>query len=115
MMKNVLLLAMIAAFIIVGLTAISSNEPKGPIVVGGSIDSCTEDSECVAVSAGCCNCNYGGSNIAINKAFQTAYEKNLSVECRQTACPAVISTDPSCFAAPSCVNNKCTLVPVRNA
>ncbi len=71
--------------------------------------SCSQDSDCVSVKAGCCGCNAGGTNISINKNYKKEWESKLLEECKNLFCPAVMSDDPSCFAKPRCVGNKCVL------
>lgn len=71
---------------------------------------CSQDSDCTSVRDGCCGCGSGGSDIAVNKAYAKELEKKTVAECSNIMCPAVMSKDPSCFAAPKCVNKKCALV-----
>lgn len=70
--------------------------------------SCSENSDCILVKAGCCGCNAGGNAKAINKNFKMDWKG----ECEEIApvmCPSVMSDDPSCFKKPTCVSNKCVL------
>jgi len=73
---------------------------------------CQQNSDCVAVQQdGCCGCNSGGENIAINKEFLEEYNKETKKECKNIDCIAVISKHPSCreTTIPVCHNNKCEL------
>ncbi len=73
---------------------------------------CDEDSDCVKVKAGCCSCYNGGKAIAINKIYEENYDNNLfeRERCDLVDCITQPSDDPSCFATPKCVNNKCELI-----
>lgn len=68
---------------------------------------CKEDSECVIVQEGCCSCNNGGRNTAILKTDEQAWKTKLAGQCADTMCPAVISTDKTCFNVAKCVDGKC--------
>jgi len=70
---------------------------------------CITDDDCVKVARGCCNCYQGGKAIALTKKAAQEWEARLATQCREVACPGVISNDPSCFAQPKCVNNQCVL------
>lgn len=39
-----------------------------------SLNECFKDSDCISVKSGCCGCNAGGSNIAINIKYLDYYE-----------------------------------------
>ncbi len=77
-----------------------------------SIYSCSQDSDCVLVQAGCCNCNHGGQNTAINKNHEESYINNVSSECAAVSCIAVISDHPSCSdqAEAKCIENRCEVI-----
>ncbi len=69
---------------------------------------CAQDSDCVSVKNDCCGCTAGGSATAINKNFESEWREKLN--CEEIMCPAVMSSHPSCFQEPKCVENKCLLV-----
>jgi len=77
-------------------TIINKDIFRGESKTEGNSKSCSADSDCVLVDEGCCNCNSGGKRTAINKNFMEQYNENLEASCKDTACPAVISDDPSC-------------------
>lgn len=70
--------------------------------------SCSQDSDCISVKAGCCGCTAGGRAVAINKSYKNSWRGNCKEE-MPVMCPMVMSDDPSCFAEPRCVKNKCVL------
>jgi len=74
------------------------------------ISQCTQDSDCILVNSGCCGCSYGGGKTAVNKYYIGYWNENLSISCKDISCPAVISTDMSCFSEAKCVNNICKTV-----
>lgn len=71
--------------------------------------SCTQDPDCIRVKGGCCGCGMGGTATAINKKFEKEWQNKFSNECQGIGCKAVLSSHPSCFKEPKCVNNKCVL------
>ena len=75
---------------------------------------CVEDIQCIKVQEDCCACNYGGKNVAINGLFESLYRATILAGCEDVLCPAVISSDPSCFdgVQAKCVNGQCKLVEV---
>lgn len=68
---------------------------------------CTQDSDCVSVKNDCCGCTAGGSAVAINKSLESEWQKKL--DCKEIMCTAVMSSHPSCFQEPKCVESKCIL------
>ena len=72
---------------------------------------CDSDSDCVAVEADCCGCTGGGENIAITRNYTTLWEREIGRKCKDSACPAVMSQDISCFSSAVCNNNACELKP----
>lgn len=82
--------------------------PNEPLTLD-EVFQCQTDSECVAVSAGCCGCNAGGRSVAINSKYQDYWQSRWTDKCADTMCPAVISKDPSCTAEPKCVDGMCQL------
>ncbi len=86
----------------------AENKVNEPLTVG-DVFVCHEASDCVAVPAGCCDCNNGGRNIAINKKYQQYFMDHLKTKCEGMMCAAVVSDDPSCSATPDCVEGLCQL------
>ncbi len=73
--------------------------------------SCQQDSDCVKVQAGCCSCNYGGKNTAINKIYLVNWMSWINSQCQSTACAAVLSNDWTCISSEAkCVIGKCKLI-----
>ena len=70
---------------------------------------CHENSECIIVTAGCCDCNAGGRSIAINARYQDYWQNRWVEQCADTMCASVISKDPSCTAEPVCFEGLCQL------
>ena len=61
--------------------------------------------------SGCCGCNAGGSNTAINRKYIEYWYDKLSNECREIDCGDIMSNHWTCFAEPKCVDGKCQLLP----
>ena len=81
---------------------------EAPLTVG-DVFVCEKASDCVAVPAGCCGCDSGGRNIAINKKYVDYFTERLKTKCEGTMCATVVSNDPSCSATPDCVEGLCQL------
>lgn len=66
--------------------------------------SCAGDSECTKTSEGCCLCNAGGKEIAINKDLERKYRESLE-------CPALVCTQLyACTERePKCERGRCVL------
>lgn len=72
--------------------------------------SCSKDSDCMMLSAGCCSCSHGGKNVAILRSSQQEYMQKNHKDCATTMCAAVISNDPSCKKSQAvCRNHECML------
>lgn len=71
---------------------------------------CRSDGECVAIRGDCCGCSAGGTAKAVPRTKQRQMERSEEKRCGLTACPAVISTDPSCRKRPACRHGRCELV-----
>ncbi len=73
---------------------------------------CNTDSDCISVADGCCDCNHGGTAIAINKKYLDYWKEKMLEECdpEETICMTVISNHWTCFAEPKCVEGECQLV-----
>jgi hypothetical protein len=70
---------------------------------------CHEDTDCVAVTDGCCGCNEGGKQRAIPKRARDAYEKKRQNICKKTMCPQIMSEDQSCVGRAVCKEKACAL------
>jgi hypothetical protein len=71
---------------------------------------CQKNEDCVLVTDGCCGCHEGGKQRAIPGRAKAAYEKKRKSICRDTACPALMSDDPSCLAGEAvCKEGTCKL------
>jgi hypothetical protein len=71
---------------------------------------CHMDSDCILVPDGCCGCNEGGKQRGIPAAARDGYEKKRKTACRSSACPALMSEDPSCVTGHAvCKAGKCAL------
>lgn len=71
---------------------------------------CNSDDDCISVSGGCCGCGGGGANIAINNESKEEYLNNQNSKCKDLACIAVVSDDPTCSAQPVCLDGICELI-----
>ncbi len=76
------------------------------------IKSCIQDSDCIEVQDGCCDCNNYGKNTAINKNFLNEYNNQQNGNCKDVACLTALSRDPTCTIemSPKCIENKCILI-----
>ena len=71
---------------------------------------CTQDTDCVLVSKGCCSCNNGGTYLAIHKSEKSSYENQLKKRCSDLQiCPAWYRCNEWEDKA-QCINNKCSVV-----
>ncbi len=68
---------------------------------------CKADADCKLVPGGCCPCEMGGTQVAINAAFANAWGEYFSRYCGGIACPAVYSCKTGEKAA--CVGGKCEI------
>lgn len=75
--------------------------------------SCDIDADCVPVRADCCGCNAGGKATAINKKYILEWNSGCN-QAEPVMCPAVMSSDLSCFGVPKCANNKCEIINAEN-
>ena len=82
-----------------------------PLSIADNIYNCNEDNDCVSVKSGCCGCNAGGKNTAINRKYLDYWYSKLWDECREIACIGVMSDHWTCFAEPKCIDGKCQLLP----
>ena len=71
---------------------------------------CNSDADCIPVQKSCCNCNYGGKAIAINRNYGDLWKSRIMINCTGILCPALISADSSCFAQPKCASGACKLI-----
>jgi hypothetical protein len=69
---------------------------------------CTRDAQCVLVKRGCCSCNSGGVQDALNKAHLNALKERRVKGCVDVGCLAVVNDAPICKASlAQCVKGKC--------
>ncbi len=101
--KLLMLLALFGLFLISGCTKSVNNANIPPEKY------CVEDSDCLRVKDGCCNCNMGGKTTVINKEYRSQWEADLLEQCKGMDCLAVISDDWTCTATPKCIDNECAL------
>src|SRR3989338_1250823 len=101
-MKKEILIGLILVLVVLAIVSIYYINQKEDLDRIPQPLRCSVDSDCVKYE-GCCDCNHGGEATAVNVEFSN----NFAKDCFGMACPAVISDDPSCFAIPKCVNNKC--------
>ncbi|MSP61235.1 MAG: hypothetical protein EXR72_12995 [Myxococcales bacterium] len=81
--------------------------PPVDLAVAG--DPCKNDSECALVKADCCGCSAGGKARGVARARVKAHDKELGAKCKEVACMAMMSTDPSCSATAACIAGRCGL------
>jgi YD repeat-containing protein len=85
---------------------------ESPLVTSARELACRRDQDCELIhDANCCSCSAGGSGIVVSRAAAPAVRRRIARACASVrACPAVISSDPSCLqATPACVEQLCTL------
>jgi len=71
--------------------------------------SCSEDSDCVRVNAGCCGCGAGGKVMAVHEDNADMWKEDIAKRCAGMMCPTVMSNDPSCSGTAKCINNVCKI------
>ncbi len=67
---------------------------------------CSVDSDCFLVNEGCCPCNSGGTQIAINKLYTDEWEEKLNCS-EDVACIMMYNCKPN--ISPACVSGKCVV------
>jgi hypothetical protein len=67
---------------------------------------CKTSADCFVVTADCCDCNHGGSLVAVGKAEHDAAKKR---KCGGVMCAEMMSNDPSCGGHAECVSGHCAL------
>lgn len=70
---------------------------------------CMVASDCAAVEIGCCSCQEGGKQRAINKEAIKKYHPKMAKNCRGKMCIQMISKDESCQKVPDCIGGRCEL------
>jgi len=72
---------------------------------------CTEDSQCVTATNGCCDCGNGGTEIAVLSSKKSEFVSDQQGKCGMTMC-TLMARQPPCFhpstGSVKCVANKCT-------
>jgi hypothetical protein len=66
---------------------------------------CGEDSHCMAVQNGCCDCANGGKDIAIARDAEKDFKARF--DCGRAACTLMASIPPCGSGVVSCVNHRC--------
>ncbi len=79
----------------------------------GKYQYCGEDSDCVAVQNGCCDCANGGSDVAINKIHLEDFKARF--HCEDVMCTARAKIPPCGSGVVSCVNHECRYVQESDA
>ena len=73
-----------------------------------TIDSCSEDVQCVRTRGDCCGCELGGIEIAVLASKQSEFDAGLMCG-SDAACPGIYTCDAS--QQPRCVQGGCQLLP----
>jgi hypothetical protein len=103
--NGILIIGLIALFI-----AFLFLIPKQSEVLEEDLYYCILDSDCALVRGGCCGCNEGGNNTAVNNGYVGYWNAKMDKACKDVFCPQVISTHWTCSAQPVCFQNKCSLM-----
>lgn len=75
----------------------------------GRYQYCGKDSDCVWATNGCCDCNSGAQDVAVNKERLQAFKERFA--CSQYACPKRPPLPPECGQGViTCVNHKCQYI-----
>ena len=83
----------------------SADVPFPPIET--ELTYCDNDSDCVLVNSGCCDCSMGGGMVCINKKYLEYWNQKLKLDCKDIMdCPAVYLCDDNPTGC-KCVNNVC--------
>ena len=69
---------------------------------------CGQDSDCVAVTNGCCDCANGGEDVAVNKLRVEAFRKRF--DCLHVSCAGQDADPPCGEGVVTCLNHKCKYV-----
>lgn len=107
--KNLIITAVI---LIVAVLVIFLIKPFSKININyiNYVKHCKDDNECIKIKGDCCECNTGGTAIAINRKYSDYWNNKLNRQCKDIFCTQVISNDWTCFANVSCIENKCELI-----
>ena len=88
--------------------AADSKEKPTNVQIEGLEKSCTQDADCVLAKQGCCGCNSGGQQEALNKAHLEKLKARRIKGCAHTACLAVVNDSPACRATQAqCIKGTC--------
>ena len=66
---------------------------------------CNDDSECIRVDNGCCDCANGGATVAINRKHEGDFRAHF--DCRRVMCTQ--RAGECLFREPVCVKHRCAL------
>ena len=75
-----------------------------------SYRACDNDTDCVFVNNGCCDCANGGKEAAINKNFVDEF--NGQFACEDISCTAMARIPACGSGSVSCLENKCEYIPL---
>lgn len=69
---------------------------------------CSQDTDCILASQGCCGCNSGGQQDALNKKYSETLKGRRVKGCAHQGCLAVINDSPECQAKQAqCIKGQC--------
>ena len=69
---------------------------------------CSQDTDCILAPQGCCGCNSGGQQDALNKKYSEALKARRGKGCAHQGCLAVINDSPECQAKQAqCIKGQC--------
>jgi len=75
-----------------------------------TLKSCFKNSDCIRVKKDCCGCSGGGSDTAINKNFESIWEKKMDLECKNyDICSVDMDSGMNCSSESRCIKGECIL------
>jgi hypothetical protein len=82
----------------------NDKEPVDVLQISDEMKACETDADCIETDSGCCGCNEGGEQTAINVIYEEDWLDELSNNCADIACTQVYN----CVSgAALCENNVC--------
>jgi hypothetical protein len=87
-----------------GNTEDSTEDSDEPLIINEEWKNCSEDSDCVEIHADCCECNNGGTQIAINNQYLEEWKNAIKTKCQDMACATVYNCKEG---KAICENGKC--------
>lgn len=70
---------------------------------------CATNNDCTLLKTSCCGCNEGGKQRAVPTAHVEAELDKLIINCQESMCIQVLSSDPSCKQKAQCSKGRCIL------